>query len=186
MSWTRFKKYFYQNRDLGLSLDISRIPFPDDFLATMEPRMQKAFAAMAELERGAIANPDEKRMVGHYWLRSPSSAPTPELRTEILDALTRIEDFAERVHQGSISAPGGKRFTQLLVIGIGGSALGSSTTPIQMASTMCWPPWLANLPKLSLSSSRNPVAQLKPVTASSRPSLHSRPPASTTRNTSSP
>ena len=124
MNWSRFKKYFYQNRDLGLSLDISRIPFPDDFLATMEPRMQKAFAAMAELERGAIANPDEKRMVGHYWLRCPSNAPTPELRTEILDALTRVEDFAERIHTGSISAPGGKRFTQLLVIGIGGSALG--------------------------------------------------------------
>jgi len=124
MSWTRFKKYFYQNRELGLSLDISRIPFPDDFLASMEPRMQKAFADMAALERGAIANPDENRMVGHYWLRSPSLAPTPELRTEISDALARVEDFSDRVHNGGITAPGGKRFTQLLIIGIGGSALG--------------------------------------------------------------
>jgi glucose-6-phosphate isomerase len=124
MSWTRFKKYFYQNRELGLALDISRIPFPDDFLGSMEARMQKAFTAMAELERGAIANPDENRMVGHYWLRSPSSAPTPELRTDISDALARVEDFSDRVHDGSICAPGGKKFTQLLVIGIGGSALG--------------------------------------------------------------
>ena len=38
----------------------------------MEPRMQKAFADMAALEAGAIANPDEKRMVGHYWLRNPA------------------------------------------------------------------------------------------------------------------
>jgi len=124
MSWTRFKKYFYQNADLGLALDISRIPFPDDFLASMEPRMQKAFADMKALEAGAIANPDEKRMVGHYWLRTPSSAPTPELRTDIVDALARIENFTTRVHEGTISAPGGKKFTQLLVIGIGGSALG--------------------------------------------------------------
>ncbi|MFT3781712.1 MAG: glucose-6-phosphate isomerase [Nibricoccus sp.] len=124
MSWSRFKKYFYQNRELGFALDFSRIPFPDDFFSAMEVRMQQAFTAMAELERGAIANPDEKRMVGHYWLRSPSLAPSPELRTEISDALTRIEDFTEQVHDGRISAPGGKKFTELLVIGIGGSALG--------------------------------------------------------------
>ncbi len=124
MNWTRFKKHFYQNRELGLALDISRIPFPDDFLASMEPRMQKAFADMAALEAGAIANPDEKRMVGHYWLRSPSGAPTPELRTDISDALAQVENFSDRIHDGTISAPNGGKFTELLVIGIGGSALG--------------------------------------------------------------
>lgn len=124
MSWSRFKKYYYQNSELGLALDVSRIGFPETYLAAMEKPMQAAFAAMADLERGAIANPDENRMVGHYWLRSPSLAPTPELRTEISDALTRIEDFAEQVHDGRIAAPGGKKFTQLLVVGIGGSALG--------------------------------------------------------------
>ena len=41
------------------------------FFAAMEPRIQKAFADMDALEKGAIANPDEKRMVGHYWLRNP-------------------------------------------------------------------------------------------------------------------
>jgi glucose-6-phosphate isomerase len=90
----------------------------------MEPRIQQAFTDMAALEDGAIANPDEKRMVGHYWLRSPSIAPTPELRTEISDTLAQIENFSDRVHDGSIAAPGGKKFTRLLVIGIGGSALG--------------------------------------------------------------
>ncbi|NDE99897.1 MAG: hypothetical protein EB034_16735, partial [Verrucomicrobia bacterium] len=53
-----------------MALDLSRMNFPADFLPAMQPRLAKAFAAMAELERGAIANPDEKRMVGHYWLRS--------------------------------------------------------------------------------------------------------------------
>lgn len=124
MSWSRFKKYFYHNSELGLSLDISRIPFPDDFFALMERPMQNAFSDMHSLERGAVVNVDEKRMVGHYWLRSPSTAPTSDLRTEISDVLTHIEVFSTQVHEGVIKAPNGKKFTQVLVVGIGGSALG--------------------------------------------------------------
>ncbi len=124
MTWTRFKQYYYENASLGLSLDISRIPFPDGFLGTMERPMQKAFADMAALEMGTIANPDEKRMVGHYWLRAPQLAPTAELRNEISNTLASIKDFAAKIHSGTITAPGGKKFSHLLVIGIGGSALG--------------------------------------------------------------
>ena len=123
MSWDRFKKTFYRNSDLGIALDVSRIPFPDDFLAGMDGKLRQAFADMAALEKGAIANPDEKRMVGHYWLRAPELAPTPEIRREITDTLAAIKTFASRVHQGAIAGPRG-RFRHLLVIGIGGSALG--------------------------------------------------------------
>lgn len=123
MTWSRFKTHFYHNADLGVSLDISRIPFPDDYLASMEPLMQQAFAAMARLEGGAIANPDEKRMVGHYWLRAPQLAPTPEIAGEITSTLAAIKEFAAAVHSGAIAGPKGK-FKKLLVIGIGGSALG--------------------------------------------------------------
>ncbi|HEY0943666.1 MAG TPA: glucose-6-phosphate isomerase [Opitutaceae bacterium] len=124
MSWSRFKQHYYQNSELGLALDISRIPFPDGFLASMEKPMQQAFAAMAELEKGAIANPDENRMVGHYWLRAPQLAPTKELSAEVSNTLVAIKDFTAKVHAGAITAPGGKKFTHLLVVGIGGSALG--------------------------------------------------------------
>ncbi|PTX94561.1 glucose-6-phosphate isomerase [Opitutus sp. ER46] len=123
MSWNRFKTHFYHHADLGVSLDISRIPFPDDFLAAMEPRMQQAFQAMKDLEGGAIANPDEKRMVGHYWLRAPQLAPRAELTQEITSTLAQIKEFTARVHAGDVSGPKGK-FKNLLVIGIGGSALG--------------------------------------------------------------
>jgi glucose-6-phosphate isomerase len=123
-SWSRFKSHFYHNADLGLSLDISRIPFPDGFLASMEPALQQAYTAMAALEKGAIANPDEGRMVGHYWLRSPQLAPTPALAKEIADTLAAIKTFAAEVHAGRIAPAPGKKFTQLLVVGIGGSALG--------------------------------------------------------------
>ncbi|HYP16097.1 MAG TPA: glucose-6-phosphate isomerase [Opitutus sp.] len=123
MNWNRFKTHFYHNADLGVSLDISRIPFPDDFFASMEPRLQGALKAMAELEGGAIANPDEQRMVGHYWLRAPQLAPKPELANEITSTLAAIKDFTIKVHSGEIAGPKGK-FKNLLVIGIGGSALG--------------------------------------------------------------
>ena len=123
MTWNRFKTHFYQNASLGFSLDISRIPFPDDFLTSMEPRMQEAYSAMAALEAGAIANPDENRMVGHYWLRAPHLAPTPELAAEISSTLAAIKEFAAKVHSGAIAGPKGN-FQNLLVIGIGGSALG--------------------------------------------------------------
>jgi glucose-6-phosphate isomerase len=89
----------------------------------MEPKIQKAFADMANLEAGAIANPDENRMVGHYWLRNPSLAPTPEIRKEIESAIAQINGFAGKVHAGEVHGAGGP-FKNYLLIGIGGSALG--------------------------------------------------------------
>ena len=122
-TWNRFKSLYYQNPALGLALDISRIPFPDDYLAAKDSALQQAFADMAALESGAIANPDENRMVGHYWLRAPQLAPTPALAAEISSTLAAIQDFAAKIHAGTIAGPKGK-FKNLLVIGIGGSALG--------------------------------------------------------------
>jgi glucose-6-phosphate isomerase len=122
--WQRFQQYFLYYHDLDFSLDISRVKFPEDFFEKMHPKIEKAFAAMRELEAGAIANPTEKRMVGHYWLRNPALAPTPELRTEIEDTIRRIKSFAEDVHAQKITAENGKSFRHVLLIGIGGSALG--------------------------------------------------------------
>jgi glucose-6-phosphate isomerase len=79
---------------------------------------------MRELEAGAIANPTEKRMVGHYWLRNPALAPTAETRQEIERTVNRIKELAADVHAGKITAENGKRFEHVLLIGIGGSALG--------------------------------------------------------------
>jgi glucose-6-phosphate isomerase len=122
--WQRFQRYFLYYRDLDFSLDISRMKFPEDFFGRTQPKIDKAFSAMRELESGAIANPTEKRMVGHYWLRNPALAPTAEIRKEIEDTTRRIKKFADDVHAGKITAEKGKRFRHVLLIGIGGSALG--------------------------------------------------------------
>ena len=123
MTWDRFKQHHHPYPQLGLSLDLSRLPMPDGYLASKENAMQQAFAEMAALEGGAMANPDEGRMVGHYWLRNATLAPTAELQSAITDTLEAIKSFAAQVHRGDVVGPKGK-FTQLLVIGIGGSALG--------------------------------------------------------------
>ena len=57
----------YYHEGLGLYLDVSRIGFDLSLLETLKPKFSKAFKDMEALEKGAIANPDENRMVGHYW-----------------------------------------------------------------------------------------------------------------------
>jgi glucose-6-phosphate isomerase len=121
--WQRFQKRYTEFPSINLALDLSRMDFSDDFFQTMEPRMKKAFVAMAELESGAIANPDEKRMVGHYWLRNPKLAPTAAITKEIEDTVAAVKQFAREVHEGAIHGARGA-FKNLLLIGIGGSALG--------------------------------------------------------------
>jgi glucose-6-phosphate isomerase len=122
--WKRHQQYRCQIPALGLSIDVSRMHFDDGYLARMEPAMQSAFADMDALERGAIANPDERRMVGHYWLRTPELAPQPEITAEIRKTVADLKSFAARVHSGAIHPPTAAKFTRVLVIGIGGSALG--------------------------------------------------------------
>jgi glucose-6-phosphate isomerase len=122
--WKRYCEYLCHVSETGLSLDISRMNFDEEFFARMEPEMQKAFAAMQKLEKGAIANPDEGRMVGHYWLRAPDLAPIPEISAEIEFTVRAVKEFAMDVHEGVIDSAEGRRFSRILVIGIGGSALG--------------------------------------------------------------
>jgi glucose-6-phosphate isomerase len=122
--WPRFQKYFLRYDDLDFSIDISRMRFPDDFFETMRSRVEKAFGDMRELEAGAIANPDEQRMVGHYWLRDSKLAPTAELRSAIDDTNKRIKQFAADVHAGKVAPERRGKFEHILLVGIGGSALG--------------------------------------------------------------
>jgi glucose-6-phosphate isomerase len=133
--WQRYRKYIFHAPDLHLMIDISRMGFCTDFLASMEAPMQKAFAEMDDLEKGAVANPDENRMVGHYWLRNPSLAPADIITAEIQLAQRDVMEFADKVHDGTVTGQGGRRFRKLLVIGIGGSALGPQLVADALGST---------------------------------------------------
>lgn len=133
--WGRFQQYFLSYDDLGISVDISRMDFPEDFFTGMALASDRACKQMKLLEAGEIANPDEHRMVGHYWLRNAALAPTPELREVITSTKKAILDFAADVHSGKILSAKGEKFTDVLVVGIGGSALGP-----QLVADALWSP----------------------------------------------
>ena len=123
MSWTTYQQHLLRYPELGFSLDTSLMGMDTAVSAAMQPLVDRAFAEIAELEAGAIANPDEKRRVGHYWLRAPHIAPA-ELRELITVPLAALKEFAASVLTGKTANPAGQPFEQVLLIGIGGSALG--------------------------------------------------------------
>ncbi|KJS83383.1 MAG: glucose-6-phosphate isomerase [Peptococcaceae bacterium BICA1-8] len=123
-NWQRFRQYFFQDRDLGIQLDISQVKFPESYLIEMEPKMQHIYTQIGALEGGAIANPDEQRMVGHYWLRAPELAPTSEISEDINATIHRIKIFTKQIHEGTLRGEKELPFKHILVVGIGGSSLG--------------------------------------------------------------
>lgn len=100
-----------EQEQLGINVDIRRMGAVHLLLS----RWQKAFTFLDELEGGAIANPDEGRQVGHYWLRNPSIAPS-EIADTVQDSWAQLGMFAAEVRENE--------WKHLLMVGIGGSALG--------------------------------------------------------------
>lgn len=122
MSWKEYNDSLVRYEDLGFSLDLSLMDVEPSYAKGLE--IDRAFADMVAVESGEIANPDEGRMVGHYWLRNADLAPNAELKAAITEPLAALKEFAEKVHSGEVCAANGQPFTQILLIGIGGSALG--------------------------------------------------------------
>jgi glucose-6-phosphate isomerase len=129
--WKRYEDWLYYHEGLDLYLDVSRMRFDDTLVKTLTPKFEKAFKDMEALEQGEIANPDENRRVGHYWLRDPDLAPA-NLKHDIVETLNQIETFVQNVHDGTIHPPEAPKFTEVLSVGIGGSALG----PIFVATAL--------------------------------------------------
>ncbi|MDR1890945.1 MAG: glucose-6-phosphate isomerase [Puniceicoccales bacterium] len=121
--WNNFEKYLFRNDELGITIDFSKIGLSEKFFNGMAEKITTAHREMAALEAGVIANRDENRMVGHYWLRNSNIAPSPEIQGDIDGGIEKILKFAEKVHLGHLAGQDGK-FENALFIGIGGSALG--------------------------------------------------------------
>ena len=121
--WKRYCDNYLADRELGFSVDISRVRFDDNYFDSMTDQMSQAMDAMDALERGSIANLDEQRMVGHYWLRAPERAPSQEIVNAITTMRGSVREFVRNIHRDTLVGQGGP-FRHLLHIGIGGSALG--------------------------------------------------------------
>lgn len=124
MTFQEYSDNVLRYLDLGFSLDLSRMDLPSDLESSMSAQIDKAFADMKALEAGEIANPNEGRMVGHYWLRNSDLAPDDEIREQITRPLKTIKEFASMIPTGEVAPPSGGVFKYILIIGIGGSALG--------------------------------------------------------------
>lgn len=124
MSWQSYNQSLVRYPQHGFTLDLSLMDITSEQISALEPKVAKAFSDMAALEAGEIVNKDEGRMVGHYWLRNASLAPTEEIREAITEPLKALKTFAEKIHTGAVAPASGGAFEQVLLIGIGGSALG--------------------------------------------------------------
>lgn len=133
-TWDKFSNSVIRYPDLGFSLDYSRMDAPDEWSAEMTAKIERAFKDRAAIEAGEIMNPDEGRAVGHYWLRNPDLAPEAEAAW-IRETKDRVTAFSAKVLKGEIKAPNDRAFRHVLLVGIGGSALGP-----QLVSKALLPP----------------------------------------------
>jgi glucose-6-phosphate isomerase len=175
----------------AVELDLSDAGLDREGLSAATPALRDALAAMQKIEAGALANPDEGRMVGHYWLRAPELAPDPTITAAIRASWDQIEAFAVDFHAGAIAAADGQRFRDVLLIGIGGSALGpqlladalggrlhvlDNTDPAGIARTLAALPSLAHTLVLVTSKSGSTVetrnGMLEVAAACRRAGLH--------------
>jgi glucose-6-phosphate isomerase len=122
--WDKFKNSLLISSQTGIRLDISRMSFPENFLRDFTDKFSAAISEVENIESGKAVNIDENRMVGHYWLRNSSLAPEPEITTAIEESVASIATFADSIHKGEICGEKNASFKNLLLIGIGGSALG--------------------------------------------------------------
>src|SRR6188768_1607478 len=96
-AWQNFRDFYFDFPAIELAVDLSRMGIKANYFPRLETRMQRAFKAMTDLEKGAIANPNENRMVGHYWLRNSKIAPNRSIQRAIDVNVTNIKAFAKKV-----------------------------------------------------------------------------------------
>ncbi len=129
----------------GLLLDLSKTSLTGPVLAALfalarAARLEDQRAAMAA---GAPVNETEGRAVLHLALRAPrdagfragGGAGTEDASAEVHATLDRMREFCAAVHDGTLRAASGERFTDVLNIGIGGSDLGPA-----MVARALWTP----------------------------------------------
>ena len=106
--------FTFRHPDLGIQLDLRRMGLEERH--AQSPLVGQAYDALKVLEAGGVVNESEGRQVGHYWLRAPSMAP-PGLAERIRTDRIEMREFGSSIREGGY-------FQQLLLLGIGGSALG--------------------------------------------------------------
>ena len=129
---SRFKRYSLDAA--GLFLDFSKNHINDQTLVLLTD-----WARACELEEkrdamfhGEAINTTEHRAVLHTALRLPAHAKCmldgKDIHQDIQSVLSRMDSFSEAIRSGSWKGYSGKRITDIVNIGIGGSDLGPAMT----------------------------------------------------------
>ena len=90
-SWKSYLNSYTRYPELGFSIDTSRMDIPSDYADSLSKETSRAFAGVKAIEAGEIMNPDEGRMVGHYWLRNPALATSDEIRKQITEPIADLK-----------------------------------------------------------------------------------------------
>ncbi len=123
----REEKFSLQSGDLILDYSKNHLAATTRKLLLQLARQADVPAAIEAMFNGDKINKTENRSVLHVALRS-KIADTVALETpgvaEVWEVLTQMESFVEQVHGGKIKGSTGKKLTDIVNIGIGGSDLG--------------------------------------------------------------
>jgi glucose-6-phosphate isomerase len=128
----RFDRFSFEAA--GLFLDFSKNHINDQTISLLTD-----WARACQLEeqrdamfRGEAINTTEGRAVLHTALRLPSNAKCivdgKDINQDIQSVLSRIDTFSAAIRSGSWQGYSGKRITDIVNIGIGGSDLGPAMT----------------------------------------------------------
>lgn len=135
----RVERFTLQAADLTLDYSKNHVNATTRKLFARLARDASVEAAINAMFAGARINATEDRSVLHVALRSKISdtvaLETPGVR-EVWEVLVWMEEFVDGVHSGQITGSTGKKLTDIVNIGIGGSDLG----PV-MASRALRPYW---------------------------------------------
>ncbi|MBX9458162.1 MAG: glucose-6-phosphate isomerase [Rhizobium sp.] len=133
----RFDKYHAWFQDL--LLDFSKTAVNDTIFGLLED-LSHAAGVPAKREAmfaGEIINITEKRAVLHTALRNRANTPVivdgRNVMPDINAVLAAMGKFAEGVRSGSLAGATGKKITDVVNIGIGGSDLGPAMTTLALA-----------------------------------------------------
>ena len=123
----RAGKYSLEAGDLTLDYSRNHLNSSTRKLLTQLARQADVPSAIEAMFSGALINKTEGRAVLHGALRAKIADSvaheTPGI-TEVWKVLTKMEVFVEDVHSGRIKGSTGKKLTDIVNIGIGGSDLG--------------------------------------------------------------
>ncbi|CAN7559694.1 glucose-6-phosphate isomerase [Rhizobium sp. LjRoot254] len=133
----RFEKYHAWFEDL--LFDYSKTAVNDTILGLLEQLAAEAgVAAKREaMFKGEIINITEKRAVLHTALRNRANTPVmvdgKDVMPEVNAVLIAMVKFADHIRDGRLKGATGKKITDVVNIGIGGSDLGPAMTTLALA-----------------------------------------------------